>query len=276
MRFFSIIIFFIWVSLVVFGISLDKKVQNYDEVFFKKLILPTINRDKYQLGNLFSRQIGPKLPWQKTFEFNYHLYFSRQYWHQEVPVAELTYIEKKSIIDLSPPSIESLVYYFNNRKDKNNKNFFKDNNCLLTTLINQPFKEANLGILVVSKNLKKTNLCHRNLTLSLKDQFNDMTIDFEQKYKKIYEVAKNYSFIRGYVFIIQDALEKNYLGYKKDLLELDKFLDKTLSEKNKIVHKKEYKIFLLNHKFFIFFLFLPIYLLLIYIFIPNLTKEYLK
>lgn len=263
MRFFSIMIFFIWVSLVVFGISLDKKIQNYDEIFIKKLILPTINSNKYKLGDLFNRHT-PKLPLQEVFE------------NQEPPGELLNYLEKKTIINLTAPSVETLANDLYKKKDKNNKNLFKNNDCLITTLINQPFNEADLGFLVVSRKFEKTNFCHRILTLGLRDLFNDMTIDFEQRYKRIYEVAKYFSFIHGYVYIIQHELDKNYIEYKKDLFKLDKFFDKTLSEKNKIIHKKEYKIFLLNHKFFIFFLFLPIYLLLIYIFIPNLTKEYLK
>jgi hypothetical protein len=276
MRFFSIIIFFIWVSLMVFGINLDKEVKNYDEIFIKKLILPTINRDRYELGNLFNRQTSPKLFWQEAFEKNHNMHFARNYWYKEPPDASRNHFDKHSIVDLSPSTVENLIYRYNERKDKNNKNFIKDNGCLLSPLLTQPLDGVNLGILVVSKKLKNTNFCHRFLASKLKDLFNDMTIDFEQKYKEIYEVAKNYSFIRGYVFIIQDELEKNYFEYKKDLIKLDKYLDKTLSVKNKIIHKKEYKIFLLNHKFFIFFLFLPIYLLLIYVFIPNLRKEYLK
>lgn len=259
-KIFTILSLIAWILMILFGFYLDKKETNYDEIFIKRIIVDKMNiSDSFYFS--YPNPVNKKTPRKHVIlENKYNEYLIDN--------------DFRSIVFSS----ESILNMFKNAKKT-------DKSVAIFSLNNEQFQCA-MGrdfvltpnkidkqevITIFSKNKKYLDYCHKYF-------FDAVSIHIRENLEKFLLLSKdiNKVFTKSeivkykYIPIINENLRKKQIEYTNKMII---FFQDTYKKDYAIIHNIESRIFLLNYKFSIFFIFFPIYILLYNTFLSNLRKE---
>ena len=259
--------------LIILGVGLDKKVKGYDEINIVQIYFKTfIYKPNYSFLK-FKNDMDINNS-EISINYSYNLGSFYYFRYLNFIFSEIFLRDKKELIlDIgSTTNIYSEIVKYGNHKYIKNKS-----NCLLLStdpndVIIDSYERKNLMV-ILSQKKNDIELCQNRF---LEDIIKLLNLDYESyklKKNKIYtslnqkvpDLFKLYS-VRELDNLFFNNVEEygNYINLMID------YITKAFSfDEFKIETKTEDKIFIYKNKFLIFFIFFPVYLLLIYIYVPK-------
>tara|TARA_B110000003_G_scaffold275033_1_gene316488 strand:- start:11057 stop:11860 length:804 start_codon:yes stop_codon:yes gene_type:complete len=258
-KIFIILSLFFWILMISVGFYLDKKVPDYDEVFIKKIMLSSFDMESKHLYLNYNNKKLTTNEEIRSLEDKYNSIFVKNDFKNLIINSEFVVKMYKIISKNNTTKMELSL---------NNEKFV----CAISQDFNHKSGEIDkeLKVLIFTRDRKNLDYCHRYFFDQIMQYLNEnlkryllITKDIRKFFtkselKKYKIITLNENIREEYTVKMNKIINEYQDSFEKDYIIINRF---------------ESRMFLLNYKFTIFFIFFPVYLLLIYTFIPNLRKE---